>query len=321
MNLAADVARDRGIIVAVGTVGMNIQRGPGRYDAAYERKGRDYPIGYARWTENRNMEAFLQLLADGKIDVRTLITQHSGQLMLDDGHSQSMVASLTSSASSDLIGQLSNTRLAGGGYYSPYVGAIVDLARIMGNLRTATYQYIPALALPKHDHLNLKLNNPPSFRKPKSVLVVALPAVERAHLPLLRAVDANQVFCLAKPSLVLPVEGAPLVFSTALAHDFAIGVQTENGSSIELPAIADAARGGFVIDTHALENSQLASRISGKLHGFWGYQSFAGPNFDLRSAHATKWSVVAGIRMHSSLAARIRCIYSPTALPVSRTSS
>ena len=199
VNLAADVARDRGIIVAVGTVGMNIQRklyyekeldfrvsrsyGPGRYDAAYERKGRDYPIGYARWTENRNMEAFLQLLADGKIDVRTLITQHSGQLMLDDGHSQSMVASLTSGASSDLIGQLSNTRLAGGGYYSPYVGAIVDLARIMGNLRTATYQYIPALALPKHDHLNLKLNNPPSFRKPKSVLVVALPAVERAHLP------------------------------------------------------------------------------------------------------------------------------------------
>ena len=129
--------------------------------------------------------------------------------MLDDGHSQSMVASLTSSASSDLIGQLSNTRLAGGGYYRPYVGAIVDLARIMGNLRTATYQYIPALALPKHDHLNLKLNNPPSFRKPKSVLVVALPAVERAHLPPLRAVDANQVFCLAKPSLVLPVEGAP----------------------------------------------------------------------------------------------------------------
>ncbi len=90
VNLAAGVARDRGIIVAVGTVGMNIQRklyyekeldfrvsrshGPGRYDAAYEQKGRDYPIGYARWTENRNMEAFLQLLADGKVDVKSLIT-------------------------------------------------------------------------------------------------------------------------------------------------------------------------------------------------------------------------------------------------------
>jgi predicted dehydrogenase/threonine dehydrogenase-like Zn-dependent dehydrogenase len=90
VNLAADAARDRGIIVAVGTVGMNIRRklyyekeldfrvsrsyGPGRYDAAYEQKGRDYPIGYARWTENRNMEAFLELLADGKVDVKPLIT-------------------------------------------------------------------------------------------------------------------------------------------------------------------------------------------------------------------------------------------------------
>jgi hypothetical protein len=117
--------------------------------------------------------------------------------------------------------------------------------------------------------------------------------VEAAQLPQLRTVDPNQVFCLQKASLVLPVEGAPLVFSTALDHDFAIHVQTENGSSIELPAIADAARGGFVIDTRALQDSQLASRSSGKLHGFWGYQSFAGPDFDLRSAHAAKWSIAA----------------------------
>ena len=90
VNLAAEAARDRGVVVAVGTVGMNLERklyygkeldfrvsrsyGPGRYDAAYEQKGRDYPIGYARWTENRNMEAFLELLADRKLDVRSLIT-------------------------------------------------------------------------------------------------------------------------------------------------------------------------------------------------------------------------------------------------------
>src|ERR1700731_3502400 len=48
--------------------------GPGRYDVAYEQKGVDYPIGYVRWTETRNMEAFLQLLADGKVDVGALIT-------------------------------------------------------------------------------------------------------------------------------------------------------------------------------------------------------------------------------------------------------
>ena len=90
VNLAGAVARDRAIVVAVGTVGMDIERkayyekeldfrvsrsyGPGRYDAAFEQKGRDYPIGYVRWTETRNMESFLQLLADRKINLAPLIT-------------------------------------------------------------------------------------------------------------------------------------------------------------------------------------------------------------------------------------------------------
>jgi hypothetical protein len=221
------------------------------------------------------------------------LTQHTDQLVLDDGHSQSMVAALTSGASSDLIGQVSNTRLAGGGYYSAYVGAVVDLARIMGNLHTATYQYIPALAMREHEHLNLKLNNPPSFHKPKSVLVVALPPVEAAQLPPIRAIDPKQVFCLQKPSLVLPVEGAPLVFSTGLAHDFGIRIENGKGSSTDLPAIADAARGGFAIDAHALQGEQLSPRSTGKLHGLWGYQPFTGPDFDLRAALTAKWTVAA----------------------------
>jgi predicted dehydrogenase/threonine dehydrogenase-like Zn-dependent dehydrogenase len=90
VNLASEVARDRGVVVAVGTVGMDLQRklyyekeldfrvsrsyGPGRYDTAFEQKGRDYPIGYVRWSETRNMEAFLHLLADRKVDVKPLIT-------------------------------------------------------------------------------------------------------------------------------------------------------------------------------------------------------------------------------------------------------
>jgi predicted dehydrogenase len=90
VNLAGAIARDRAIVVAVGAVGIDIERrtyyekeldfrisrsyGPGRYDAAYEQKGRDYPIGYVRWSETRNMEAFLQLLADGKLKVGALIT-------------------------------------------------------------------------------------------------------------------------------------------------------------------------------------------------------------------------------------------------------
>ena len=90
VNLAAQVSRDRAIVVAVGTVGMELERhgyyekeldfrvsrsyGPGRYDAAFEQKGRDYPIGHVRWTETRNMEGFLQFLADGKLDLQSLIT-------------------------------------------------------------------------------------------------------------------------------------------------------------------------------------------------------------------------------------------------------
>lgn len=219
------------------------------------------------------------------------LTQHTDQLVLDDGHSQSIVAALTSGASSDLIGQLSNTRLAGGGYYSPYVGAVVDLARIMGSLHTATYQYIPALSVPKNDQLNLKLNNPPSFRKPMSVLVIGLPAVEAAQLPPLRAVDPNQVSCLQKPSLVLPVEGAPLVFSTSLAHDVALEVPGDAGSMIELPATADAAQGGFLIDSQPLQSTQVAGPVRGRLHGFWGFQSFDGPVFNLQRASSSQWKV------------------------------
>src|SRR4029077_3314081 len=90
VNQAAGVARDRAVVVAVGTVGMELQRqryyekeldfrvsrsyGPGRYDAAYEQKGRDYPIGHVRWTETRNLEAFLQFIADRKLNLPSLIT-------------------------------------------------------------------------------------------------------------------------------------------------------------------------------------------------------------------------------------------------------
>jgi len=90
VNLAGALARNRAVVVAVGTVAMDIPRrffyekeldfrvsrsyGPGRYDATYEQKGIDYPIGYVRWTETRNMEAFLKLVADRKLDLHSLIT-------------------------------------------------------------------------------------------------------------------------------------------------------------------------------------------------------------------------------------------------------
>lgn len=90
VELAGEIARDRAIIVAVGAFGMNLPRkvfyekeldfrlsrsyGPGRYDAEYEDKGQDYPYGYVRWTEQRNMEAFIQLVEAGAINIEPLIS-------------------------------------------------------------------------------------------------------------------------------------------------------------------------------------------------------------------------------------------------------
>ena len=90
LELALELARARARVVVVGAVGMNVPRspfyekelelristsyGPGRYDPLYEEQGLDYPIGHVRWTENRNMEAFLTLIAERKLDVLALVT-------------------------------------------------------------------------------------------------------------------------------------------------------------------------------------------------------------------------------------------------------
>ncbi len=90
IELAGRITRERGRVVVVGAATMNIPRGPfymkeidvrmsrsygpGRYDSEYEEEGLDYPIGYVRWTENRNMQAYLQLLAQERIDTDILTT-------------------------------------------------------------------------------------------------------------------------------------------------------------------------------------------------------------------------------------------------------
>ena len=90
LNIAAEISRMKGRIVVVGLVGMTIDRepfykrelelklsmsyGPGRHDPAYEIAGHDYPLPYVRWTEQRNMEAFLGLIADGRVTPKALVT-------------------------------------------------------------------------------------------------------------------------------------------------------------------------------------------------------------------------------------------------------
>jgi len=219
------------------------------------------------------------------------LTQNTDQLVLDDAHSETMVGTLTSGANSDLLAQISSTPTAHGGYYSPYVGAVVDVVRILGTAHTAQYQYIPALSVPKENEMNLRLNNPPSFRNPKSVIVIALPLIKPFAVPPLKAVDPTQEFCANKPALLLPGDGAPLVFATELAHAFTLQVESKSGEQISLPAKPDAMRGGFEIDTKGLRASDFDGEVTGILRGSWGFQSFDGPHYRLRMARAGQWIV------------------------------
>jgi len=91
INFAGEISRKRSTVVVVGAVPTGFDRdphyykkelavkmscsyGPGRYDPEYEGKGHDYPVGYVRWTEKRNMQAFQALIAEGKIDIGYLTT-------------------------------------------------------------------------------------------------------------------------------------------------------------------------------------------------------------------------------------------------------
>ena len=219
------------------------------------------------------------------------LTQNTDQLVLDDAHSQNMVATLTTGAPTDLLAQISATPTARGGYYSPYIGAVVDVVRILGTTHTAQYQYIPALALAKQDELNLKLNNPPSFRNPKSVIVVGLPPVRPTQPPPLKPVDVTQLSCLSKPNLVLSADGAPLVFATELTHGLTLHVEDKSGAAFDLPAKPDAAHGGFAIETQALPARFAEGELTGVLRGEWGFAPFEGPHFRLHVSRPTQWTV------------------------------
>ena len=219
------------------------------------------------------------------------LTQHTDQLVLDDQHSQTMVATLTTGASTDLIANISSTPTARSGYYSPYIGAVVDLARILGTARTAQFQYIPALALPKDDELKLRLNNPPSFRNPKSVMVIALPPIRAAVAPPLRSQDTTQVYCANQPELVLSAEGAPLIFATDFGRKFVLHIETKSGAGFDLPAEPDAARGGFVIATEEAHFQPWDGEVTATIRGLWGFRSFEGPRYRLRAARSAQWVV------------------------------
>jgi hypothetical protein len=241
----------------------------------------------------------------------TCLTQGTIPLLLNDGHEMSVTEALSSGTAQDLAANASYTPQAGLGLYSAYVGVIVDVVHIVNLMKTAQYQYIPALSLPEGSTLNLKLNAPPSFLNPKSVIVIALPAVQASKLPPLRPADADEVSCLKNPKMVMAIEGAPLVFSTSLAHDMVLHLN-RTGAPVDLSLEADADQGGLVVasdkerkplaDAMAKANDDVKSQgkvgsatdltISGTVEGFWGFDHFVGPTLTLQQIGGKDWKIV-----------------------------
>ena len=250
----------------------------------------------------------------------TCLTQSGNQTLLDDGHAQSMVASLANGSSADFINSASYTQLAGAGMYSAYVGTIVDLVRLMSGLHTAHYQYIPAIAFPTGESLNLRLNTPPSFTNPKSVIVIGLPAIKAATPPPLRESNPHHVNCLLKPAIVLPIEGAPLVYSTSFAHDLVLHINGP-GAGTDIQVTPNAYQGGLVlapvplrrvlplpsntddsgssiatqpVAQHALKPPSDTSTVTGTIKGYWGFDKFTGPTLQLQDVPGKGWKLASG---------------------------
>lgn len=226
-------------------------------------------------------------------EIAPCLTEKQESLVLNDGHSTSIVEALTAGPMGDLALEASSTPQMSYGYYSPYIASAMDIARILDSFHTAEYRYIPALAEQSGDSLALKLNTPPSFHNPKSVLVIALPAVEAAQPPPLHPVDEKQVYCAQNTTLALPVDGAPLVFSTGYARHLTLHLQAANGKSVDLPLKPDAVKGGLDVDTKPLAGTVIGTEVKASIRGEWGFEPFTGPAVHLQGAHEQTWKIAA----------------------------
>jgi hypothetical protein len=219
----------------------------------------------------------------------TCLTLHQEGLVLDDANAQSLVTQLANGSTADLMNQLSYSNMGGAGLYSPYIGAIIDTVRILSSLHTAHFQYIPALTLPTKDTMNLRLNVPPSFRDPKSVVVVALPPVGPSKPPPVRALNPMDAQCIEKPDLALPIDNGPLIFGTELAHDLKLHIENTQSAYMDMPVRAESTRGGLIFtgSLSAVPPGTFTVSVRGK----WGFDDWQGPRFRVVSAVPGKWQM------------------------------
>lgn len=225
IELAAEIARDRAVIAAVGAVGLNVPRkifyekeldlriprsyGPGRYDPQYEEQGHDYPIGYVRWTERRNMQEFLRLVSIGAARPQ-LLTSHRFPIA-------------AAASAYDLI---AGTR------HEPFTGVILEYAQTTAPRQQTIHLAVPAPA--------------PNAQ----VRIGCIGAGSFARAVLLPALKADPSCQLVG---VCTINGAP---AHSVAHKFGFGFATTDVDAI----LSDTSIDTVVIATRHDSHARLAAR-------------------------------------------------------------
>lgn len=224
---------------------------------------------------------------DKVIDLQAAcLLEHREALVLADVHTSSLTETLAG-APVDLALQLSSTREAGMGYYSPYIGVVRDIARVFGAFSNPQLDYLPSLTQRQGEGAALLLNAAPSFAKPRSVLVAGMPAIEANSPPRLRAA-VDHPLCGARADLLLPVDGAPLIYATDYLRETKLRIDAPAGA-VDIPVRARADKGGYLVDGPV--PAGMSGKLTGRLHGLWGFDPYEGPTFRLEFPAAGEWRV------------------------------
>jgi len=259
MRLAEAISRDRGKVVVVGDVGMSLRRrpfyekeltlimsrsyGPGRYDPSYEERGVEYPIAYVRWGEKRNLQEFLSLIADRKVNVAALTT-----------HTFPIHNAL---AAYDLV--LGKTKEPFIGIILQYTGDAVSSQRV--NLK-------PAFSAKPESHVGVALIGAGAFAQ-----AVLLPAIAKAG-------GAEPVAIVSAGGLSAAYAGrkfnfryAASSFEEVLADGAVNAVAIATRHNLHASQVAQALRAGkhvyvekpLAVDSAGLEEVRQAYTTSGKV--------------------------------------------------------
>lgn len=211
------------------------------------------------------------------------------ELVLDDGHG-STLAEAIAGPGADLAQQVTASSVGGLGSFNPYVGLIREIAGLFSSIHTPKFQYIPALTLADGAGLHLLLNRAPSFHSPRSVIMVALPAIESpTDVPGINPLPGQAATCVEASNSRLPVTLNPLFYATGFAHDMTVTTRLSNGREIAFPLTPDVRRGGLAIHTPPDLVADLPTTFSGTITGRWGFGAFSGPSIELQSARVWQW--------------------------------